>query len=147
MFPACFWGNENRILPAPMGKSWLAAIAASRNTPRGRTEKREHPRLSLRLPTEYSPEGSEGFRNGYTLDMAEGGLLLNVMQELSPGQRVRIRIYYHTTSGIETIQALAEVCRVNRSEIPAKGSTCALRFVGLPAAELKKIQDIIRALS
>jgi c-di-GMP-binding flagellar brake protein YcgR len=117
------------------------------NPSRAKTEKREHPRLSLRLPTEYSLEGSPSFRTGHMVDIGEGGLLMHVPEELSAGQRLKIRFYYFSSSGMETVQALAEVSRVNRVEKSVKEYRCALRFIDLPAGELKKLRLVLEALS
>ena len=130
-----------------MGRSGEMNISRFMNPSRAQKEKREHPRLSLRLPTEYSLEGSPGFRTGNTVDIGEGGLLIHIPEELPAGQRLRIRFYYHSSSGMESIQALAEVSRVSRVEKSVKEYRCALRFIDLPAGELKKLRLVVKALS
>jgi len=72
---------------------------------------------------------------------------MHAPEELPAGARLKIRFYYHTSSGMETVQALAEVSRVSRFEKSPKEYRCALRFVDLPAGELKKIREVIKALS
>jgi c-di-GMP-binding flagellar brake protein YcgR len=130
-----------------MGRSGQISIAGLMNPSRAKPEKRGHPRLSLRLPTEYSLEGSPDFRTGHTVDIGEGGLLIHVPEELSAGQRLRIRFFYHSSSGMESVQALAEVSRVDRFEKSVKEYRCALRFIDLPAGELKKFRKVLKALS
>jgi c-di-GMP-binding flagellar brake protein YcgR len=130
-----------------MAKPGQLNIAGFMKPSRAKTEKREHPRLSLRLPTEYSLEGSPAFRTGHTIDIGEGGLLIHVPEELSAGQRLRIRFYYHTSAGMESVQSFAEVSRVNRVEKSVKEYICALRFIDLPAGELNKVRKVIKAFS
>jgi c-di-GMP-binding flagellar brake protein YcgR len=130
-----------------MAKPGQLNIAGFRKPSRAKPEKRGHPRLSLRLPTEYSLEGSPDFRTGYTVDIGEGGLLIHIPEELSAGQRLRIRFYYFSSSGMETVQALAEVSRVERSEKSVKEYRCALGFIDLPAGELNKVRKVLKALS
>jgi c-di-GMP-binding flagellar brake protein YcgR len=135
------------MLGALMGKSGHINTAVFMNPSRPKAEKRGHPRVSLHLPTDYSLEGSPDFRTGYTVDIGEGGLLIHVPEELSAGQRLKIRFYYFSSSGMKTVQALAEVSRVNRVEKSVKEYRCALRFIELPAGELKKLDLVLKALS
>ena len=123
----------------------LCIINPSRGK-RGKPEKRDYPRLALRLPTEYSLEGSPDSHIGYTADLCEGGLLIQIAEELSAGQRLTVRVYYYS-HGIESVQALAEVCRVNRFEKSVKEFSCALKFIDLPVGELKKFHHLLKTLS
>jgi hypothetical protein len=128
------------------GERNIAGLMNPSRGKRGKSEKRDYPRLALRLPTEYSLEGSPDSHIGYTADLCEGGLLIHIPEEISSGQRLTVRVYYYS-HGIESVQALAEVCRVNRFESSVKEYICALKFIDLPAGELKKFRHLLKILS
>src|SRR4030067_1888797 len=77
-------------------------------------EKRRHNRIFLCLPMEYSFPESSCPRFAHTVDICEDGLLMYVLGKLEIGQDLRVKVYYDSASGIDCIEALGEVIRVDR---------------------------------
>ena len=73
-------------------------------------ERRKHPRFSVDLPVEYWQVN----RNPKThpdrpLDAGEGGLLLYISDEIAIGQNLRIRLFFDSGQGLNSIEANAQV--------------------------------------
>lgn len=111
-----------------------------------KSKKRRHIRLSLRLPMEYSFPESSRHRLAYTVDLCEGGLLMYTPEKLEIGQNLRVKFYYDSAAGLDCVQALGEVIRVDRLEKSGKGYRCAVRFVDLSSDILKKLRKIFKEL-
>ncbi len=67
-------------------------------------------------------------------------------ENLDFGQNLSIKFYYDTPAGLDYIQALGEVIRVDRSGISGKEYRCAVRFSDLPADFLKKLRKFLDSL-
>jgi c-di-GMP-binding flagellar brake protein YcgR len=111
-----------------------------------KSEKRRHIRLSLRLPMEYSFLESSPFRLAYTVDICEGGFLMYTPEKLDIGRNLSLKFYYDSAAGIDSIQALGEVIRVDRSGKSENGYKCAVRFSDLPSDFLKKLRNFLESL-
>lgn len=109
-------------------------------------EKRKHPRLSLRLPTEYSLEGSPRVRIGHTVDICEGGLLIQTPEKVEVHQNLRVKFYYHSASDLNSIQALAEVVRVDSLGKSRKEYRCALHFIDLSPDNLQRLRKFLKSI-
>jgi len=110
------------------------------------SEKRRHFRLSLCLPMEYSFLESFRFRLAYTADICEGGLLMYTPEKLGIGRNLSLKFYYNSDAGIDSIQALGEVIRVDRSGKSGNEYKCAVRFSDLPSDFLKKLRNFLESL-
>jgi c-di-GMP-binding flagellar brake protein YcgR len=113
---------------------------------RAGSEKRRYHRLSLRLPMEYSLPESSCFHLAYTIDICEGGLLLQVPEKLRVGQHIIIKFYYPSASGLDYGQALAEIIRVERLDRSGREYRCALKFLELSSDLLKRFQKFLKSL-
>jgi len=111
-----------------------------------KSEKREYFRLSLRLPMEYSFPDSSGHRLAYTVDISEGGLLMYGSQKLEVGQNLNLKFYYDSAAGLDCVQALGEVIRVDRLGKSEKEYRYAVRFVDLSSDILKKLRKFLKSL-
>ena len=109
-------------------------------------EKRGHHRLFLSLPLEYSLPESSYPRLAYTVDIGEGGLSMHVPQELEKGQNLRVKVYYDSASGIDCIEVLGEVIRLDSLEKSEKEYRCAVRFVDLSSEIMKKLRKFLKSL-
>jgi len=112
----------------------------------GKSEKRRHIRLSLRLPIEYSFPESSRHRLAYTVDLCEDGILMYTSEKLEIGQNLRVKFFYDSAAGMDCVQALGEVIRVDRLGKSGKGYRCAVRFVDLSTDILKKLRKIFKEL-
>ena len=110
------------------------------------SEKRGHPRLSLRLPTEYSLVGSSRVRVGHTVDICEGGLLMNMPERIEVGHNLKIRVYYPLDSDLNHLHALAEAVRVDIVVESKKQCRCALKFINLSAGDRKMLRIFMKSL-
>ena len=111
-----------------------------------KSEKRRHLRLSLRLPMEYSSPESSRHRLACTVDLCEDGLLMYTPEKLEIGQNLRVKFYCDSAAGLDCVQALGEVIRVERLGKSAKEYRCAVRFVDLSSDILKKLRKIFKEL-
>jgi c-di-GMP-binding flagellar brake protein YcgR len=112
----------------------------------GNSEKRRHFRLSLHLPMEYSFSESSRLRLAYMVDICEGGLLMHTRQKLGIGQNLRVKFYYDSADGLDCIQVLGEVIRVDRLGKSAKEFRCAVRFIDLSSKNLKNLRKFLKNL-
>jgi len=112
----------------------------------GKSEKRRHIRLSLRLPIEYFFSESSRHRLAYTVDLCEDGILMYTSEKLEIGQNLRVKFFYDSAAGMDCVQALGEVIRVDRLGKSGKGYRCAVRFVDLSTDILKKLRKIFKEL-
>jgi c-di-GMP-binding flagellar brake protein YcgR len=109
-------------------------------------EKRRHFRLSLHLPMEYSFPESSRLRLAYTVDICEGGLLMYTRQKLEIGQKLRVKFFFDSSAGMDCIQVLGEVIRVDRLGKSGKEFRCAVRFFDLSSEILKKLRKFLKSL-
>jgi hypothetical protein len=111
-----------------------------------KSEKRGYPRLSLRLPTEYSLRGSSRVRVGHTVDICEGGLLVNMPERVEVGQNFKIKVYYPFDSTLNHFNFLAEVVRVDSVGKSKKECRCAVKFINLSVDDRKMLRIFMKSL-
>ena len=111
-----------------------------------KSEKRKHPRLSLHLPTEYYLDGSSRVHVGHTVDICEGGLLINIREKLEVNQDLKVTVYHPSTSEGNSIQALAEVVRVDKLDKPKREYRCAFKFIDLSPGDGKRLRIFLKSL-
>jgi hypothetical protein len=109
-------------------------------------EKRKDFRISLHLPLEYYFPESSRLRLAYMVDICEGGLLMHNLEKLEIGQNLRVKFYYDSATGMECIQALGKVIRVDRMGKSEKEFRCALEFSDLSSENLKKLRRFLKSL-
>jgi c-di-GMP-binding flagellar brake protein YcgR len=109
-------------------------------------EKRKNFRLSLHLPLEYYFPESSLLRLAYMVDICEGGLLMHNLEKLEIGQKLRVRFYYDSATGMECIQALGEVIRVDKLRKTREEYRCAVKFFDLSSENLKKLRRFLKSL-
>jgi c-di-GMP-binding flagellar brake protein YcgR len=111
-----------------------------------KSEKRRHYRLSLHLPMEYAFPESSRLRLSYMVDICEDGLLMYTPENLEIGQNLRVKFYYDSAAGMDCIQALGKVVRVDRSGKSGEEFMCAVRFFDLSSEILKKLRKFLKSL-
>ncbi len=72
-------------------------------------EKRRYPRFSVDLPMEYSQTNASVSQKGRALNASEGGLLIYFPEQMEIGQYINLKLFFSLDSGLNTIEALAEV--------------------------------------
>jgi c-di-GMP-binding flagellar brake protein YcgR len=109
-------------------------------------EKREHPRIPLRLPTEYLPPGAVNARLCYTINISENGVLLCLPEKVEVGDRLRVEIYYCFDYDLTSFKALGEVVWVKRLEDSEVEYRCALEFIELAPADSQNLKRFLRKI-
>ena len=72
-------------------------------------EKRRYPRFSVDLPMEYYQTNASVSQKGRALNASEGGLLIYFPEQMEIGQYINLKLFFSLDSGLNTIEALAEV--------------------------------------
>ena len=72
-------------------------------------ERRKYPRFSVALPIEYWPMGQSKSRHGRTIDVSEGGSLLQLSEMLEIGQVLKLKFFMISGPDIASVEALAQV--------------------------------------
>lgn len=80
------------------------------------------------------------------VDICEGGLLMHTRQKLEIGQNLRVKFYYDSAAGMDCIQALGEVIRVDKLGKSGKEFSCAVRFLDLSSENLKNLRKFLKSL-
>ncbi len=111
-----------------------------------KSEKRRSFRLSLHLPIEISLSKSSGHRLAYMVDLCEDGLLLHTADKLEMGQTLKIQFYYDSAEGLDRIQAIGEVLRVDKLERNGKEYSCAVRFSDISSGVLRRLRKFLKSL-
>jgi c-di-GMP-binding flagellar brake protein YcgR len=110
------------------------------------TEKRRHPRIPLRLPTEYLPEEAVKGRLCHTINICEGGVLLCLPEKVRVGQRLGVEIYYYFEYDLASFEALGEVVWAEKLEDSETEYRCALEFIDLALNDLEKLKKFLRKI-
>ena len=118
----------------------------TQNSNSAKSDKRRHLRLSLHLPLEYSFPESSPLRFAYMGDICEGGLLMYTPQKMDIGQNLRVKFYYDSAAGMDCIQALGEVIRVEKLRTSGKDYRCGVSFSDMPPDYLKKFRKFLKSL-
>jgi len=110
------------------------------------TERRKQPRIPLRLPTEYFPEGKTRSRLCHTINIGEGGVLLCLPEKLQVGQRLKIEVFYYFDYELEKFCATGEVVWAENPEDAPTGYRSALEFVDLSLRDFEKLKKFLRKI-
>ena len=110
------------------------------------TERRIHPRIPLRLPTEYFPAGTTKGRICHTINISESGILLCLPEKIKTGQTLRIEVFYYFDYELASFEALGEVVWFERFEDSDRESRCALEFMDLSLDDLEKLKRFLRKI-
>jgi hypothetical protein len=110
------------------------------------TEKRQFPRIPLRLPTEYLIVDSLKTRLCHTINICEGGVLLCLPERINVDQRLRVEIYYYFEYDLASFEALGEVVWAEKLEDSETEYRCALQFMDLALNDLDKLKKFLRKI-
>ncbi len=97
-----------------------------------RIQRRQHPRYAFRIPLRYrlsdDDEAEQAFLDGETRDISLGGARINVRDEVSSGEVIRIELRPKTED--DKISATAQVLRATRADEPGdSGFYLGCRFI------------------
>ncbi len=98
---------------------------------------------------DYSLPKTLGHRLAYMVDLSEGGLSMITTEELEKGQTLRIKFFCGVGTGgigLDCIQALGEVVRVERLGKARKEYRIAVRFSDLSSEVSKQLRKFLEDL-
>jgi hypothetical protein len=104
------------------------------------SEKRKHPRIPLRLPTQYVLSGSAKPRICHTLNIAEGGVLLCLPEKLEIGRQVEIEIFYYFDYELASFTGTGNMVWLESVEDSPSEYRGALEFTNLPPSDYAKLK-------
>jgi c-di-GMP-binding flagellar brake protein YcgR len=109
-------------------------------------EERKHPRFLLNLPIEYSPVNSDVNQAGYTFNTSEGGLMVNLPEELEAGRLLKMKIFFSFGPDINSIEILCQVVWTDHSR-GKEGYRSGVKFLKLSTQDLDKLIVFLRKLA
>ncbi len=105
----------------------------------GKPDGRQHPRALLFLPVEYHGNSPKSFRVGHTSDLSRAGVMLNLRERLSIGQRINLSIFVSLGKAVEAIKVNSQVVWVH--DAGKDGSfRSGVKFIDLSASDRKKLE-------
>jgi c-di-GMP-binding flagellar brake protein YcgR len=112
-------------------------------------ERRKTPRFSMDLPVEYSPvdSGPRLVGTGRTGNGSEGGLMLYLPGELKVGQSLRIRLYFSSAPGLDSIEVVAEVVWVEFPFAQEGDHRYGVRFLEISPEALIRLKNFLDNLA
>lgn len=111
---------------------------AKKRTGVAKIEERRHPRFLLNLPIEYTLVDSDARQTGYTFNTSEGGLMVNLPEDLEAGRFLKIRIFFSWGPDISSIEILCQI--VWTEHTPGdEGYRSGVKFLEVSAEDLNKL--------
>jgi c-di-GMP-binding flagellar brake protein YcgR len=106
----------------------------------GKADGRQHPRTLLYLPVEYQGNSPKSLRLGHTSDLSRDGVMLNLRERLSIGQRITLSIFVCLGKAVEAIKVNSQVVWVLD---PGKDGSfrSGVKFIDLSASDRKKLEE------
>jgi c-di-GMP-binding flagellar brake protein YcgR len=112
-------------------------------------ERRRSPRFSMDLPVEFSPVDSQTrfLGTGRTGNASEGGLMLYLPGKLKIGQSLRIRLYFTSDPGLDSIEVAAEVVWVEFPFAAEGDHRYGVRFLDISPEDLNRLKNFLDNLA
>jgi c-di-GMP-binding flagellar brake protein YcgR len=109
---------------------------------------RAHPRFLLNLPVEYYPATSNSQGKGYTGNASEGGLIVHLGRPLEVGDLVKLRLFFSSGPGTNSVNAVEMVSQVIWMEkLKDSEYRCGIKFVDISAEDMNKLSSFLKNLS
>ena len=110
-------------------------------------EKRKHPRFDVDLPVEYSRTDLAVY-HGRVFNVSEGGLLVYLPEKMEVGQHLRMKIFFSSDFGLNTIEIVTEVVWLDiHLEKDWGDYRTGVRFVDISLEDLNSLKNFFRSLS
>jgi c-di-GMP-binding flagellar brake protein YcgR len=111
-------------------------------------ERRKYPRFSIDLPIEYHLLPSSPSFTGRALNSSEGGVLVYLSQSIEIGQRLKIKLFFASGSGLSSIEVLAEVVWMDIHLGEDWGDyRCGVKFLDISSEDIDQLKNFLRSLS
>lgn len=96
----------------------------------------------MHLPIEYYRADSPSNRIGHSLDASEGGLQILFPEQVEVGQNLRIKIFFSSETGLNTIEMVVEVVWINAQLAEGeKHYRSGVRFTNISAENIAKLKE------
>jgi c-di-GMP-binding flagellar brake protein YcgR len=110
-------------------------------------ERRRSSRFPLRLAIEYYRANSPINQTGQALDASEGGLQILLPEQVEIGQKLNMKLFFSSGSGLNSIEVLAEVVWVNTQLGEGeKLYRSGVRFINISPEGMTKLKDFLASL-
>jgi len=111
-------------------------------------ERRKHPRFSVALPIEYWPMAQPKSRLGRTIDVSEGGALLQLPEMMEIGLVLKLKLFMVSGADITTVEALAQVEVVWQDIYVGKQGDyrVGVRFVDISPQNVDQLKKFLKNL-
>jgi hypothetical protein len=111
-------------------------------------ERRTYPRFTIDLPIEYYQANSPITNSGRATNASEGGLLIYLPEQVEMGQFLRLKLFFASGSGLNTIEMLVEVVWMDIHLGKGWGDyRCGVKFVDISSEDLNRLKNFLRSLS
>ncbi len=111
-------------------------------------ERRKSPRFSVNLPVEYSrvdpPSKSSA---GHTENASEGGLMLYLPEKLEVGQYLRVKLYFASEPGLNSIKLLGQLAWAEFPFAKEGDHRYGMKFVDIAPEDLKRLRGYLDDLA
>ena len=105
----------------------------------GSKEFRQHPRVFLNLPVEYSVNNPVP-RLGHTFNLSPGGVMLNIPERLTIGQMISLAIFFSLGTQVDEIKVHSQVVWVENSQEDGSYRS-GVKFIDLSPTDENKLQS------
>jgi c-di-GMP-binding flagellar brake protein YcgR len=111
-------------------------------------ERRKHPRFSIDLPIEYWQLDRSKSRPGRTIDVSEGGLLLDLPESMEIGQVLGLTLFITSGPDLNSIEALTQVQVVWKDTHGGKdgGYRVGVKFIEISPEDMGKLKNLLKNL-
>jgi c-di-GMP-binding flagellar brake protein YcgR len=111
-------------------------------------ERRTYRRFPVRLPIEYYRADSPINQTGQALNASEGGLQILFPEQMEIGQNLKMKLFFSSDIGLNTIETLVEVVWVNAQLGEGeKHYRSGVRFINISAEDVTKLKNFSASLS
>jgi len=105
-------------------------------------ERRTYRRFPIRLPIEYYRADSPTNRTGHALDASEGGLQILFPEQVEVGQNLKVKLFFSSDSGLNTIEMLVEVVWINTQLAEGeKDYRSGVKFTNISQEDMTKLKE------
>ncbi len=96
----------------------------------------------MRLPIEYYRANSPVNRTGHALDASEGGLQILFPEQVEIGQNLKVKLFFSSESGLNTIEMVVEVVWINTQLAEGeKHYRSGVRFTNISPENMMKLKE------
>ncbi len=108
------------------------------------TEKRRHPRVNVDLPVRYG-RTNLFLKYGRVVNASEGGLLVYLPEEMGIGQRLALKLFFHSRSEFNTLETSVQVVwkDIHLRKDWTWDYRTGVKFVDIPPEHMAKLKDLL----